>query len=156
MDKVKELKNVLDWFILANIQLVKYHKAMCKDPTQRPQFNKFLKTCDKARENLRNLKHEELLISLYNNLFSGKEAMFTLIPALIANKQTKYFDTDKGFKVFLEMEEQAKKEYAEKMEKQRKTAEEVEKAKKEGKDVEMVFENGELKPFIVDAKENWK
>lgn len=150
MDKRTEIIKVLNKTIDLCEELCKFNKILVNDKTKNPTFNKFLKNCDKARKYLLQIKHEDLLVSIYNNIFKGKESVFSIAPSLINHKQIKYFDTVKGHKEFVELEKQALEEEKVKFEEAQKQREEISKAKAEGKEIQFVYKNGKMQPVIVN------
>ena len=56
-----------------------FNKTLTDNAEYRKKLNKFKKMCVSAREYLPTIKHDELIISLYNNIVTGKEPIYSVI-----------------------------------------------------------------------------
>lgn len=149
MTKREHINAILSEIIQVSILLCDYNKSLTKDAEKRKKLNKYRKICLKASEQLYHFKHDEVVYSIYKNVVVGKEALFTMCPSLINHKASKYFDTDKGFKEFLKLEEQSAIEEKKAQEEILKKQKSIENAKKDGGKLDFVMKNGKLEPVIV-------
>lgn len=155
--KRKYLINIIRKVLETNIELMTYYKAMASDEKSKRVCSKSIKNSKTAIEKLGLVKHNEILVSLYNAIVAGKEVIFVSAGSLICSKQFDHWDkTEKGFKEFLALEEQNKKEFQAKVDEQQKQQEMIKKAKEEGKKVEMVYDpkTKTTKPMIIEEKES--
>lgn len=152
----ERLKALLISILQANEKIMVFHKTLTEDKKAIQVINKSIKQSRKAIEIISQVKHIEILNSLYNALVSGKENYFALFGSVILakNNVVKWDTTEKGFQEFLRLEAEAKakskKEYEEKLKQQ----EMIKKAKEEGKKIEYAYKDGKLQPLIVEDKPN--
>lgn len=152
----ERLKKVIISILSACENIMVFHKTLTNDKESLKIINKTIKRSRKATEIISQVKHIEILQSLYNTLVSGKENYFAVFGTLILAKNNvrRWDTTEKGFQEFVKLEAEAKarskKEYEEKLKQQ----EIVRKAKEEGKKVEYSYENGKIKPIIIEDKPN--
>lgn len=148
------LKNIFLDILRTNISIMEFQITLTDDPKDQKGLKRFVKETYKAMEIVTSITHYEILVSLYNTFLNGKETYFTTLCKTINNKNTivKWDRTEKGFKLFLKLESDAKAKSKEEYEKKLKEQEMIKKAKAEGKKVEMVFVDGKLQPRIVEEK----
>ena len=152
----QRLKNAIISVLQANESIMTFHKTLVSDEKSLKIINKSIKQSRKAMLIINQVKHIEILQSLYNALLSGKENYFALFGSVILAKNNviRWDTTEKGFNEFLKLEAEAKakskKEYEEKLKEQ----ELIKKAKEEGKKVEYAYVDGKMKPYIVEDKPN--
>ena len=157
IDVQKErLKTLFRALIDTNIAIMRFQLTLTSDKNDIKGLKKFIKDSEKAQEIVTNITHYEILVSLYNTFISGKETYFATLVKTINNKSTivKWDRTQKGFKLFLELENQAKAKSQEEYTKRLEQQEMIKKAKEQGKKVEMVYVDGKLQPRIVEEKSN--
>ena len=151
MTQREHLQNILISIIDSEIAILQFQKSIAKDQKDKSGLNKMINKGRKAKDVIRDLRHTEILISLYNTFVNGKESYFVMVERTINSKDTQKWDkTEKGFKEFVALEEQAKAKSKEEYEERMKQREMIINAKKQGKKVEMIFENGKLTPVIVE------
>lgn len=150
MTKKEHQIKIINKLIELNELLVDYNKTLTNDPQIRKTYNLYKKKCAKSKENLLNIKNEDVLDSVYKNLFYGKEPIYTLAIALLTSKKIKFYDSKKGHKVFLELEEDYKNKVIKEQKKVAENNKVVEEAKKNGKKVEFLVKDGKMQPVIVD------
>ena len=152
----RKLKTVFTDMLLTNIAIMEFQLTLTSDDKDIKGLKKFIKDSKKAIEIVTSITHYEILVSLYNTFLNGKETYFVTLCKTINNKATivKWDRTEKGFKLFLELENQAKAKSKEEYEKRLAEQETIRKAKEEGKKVEMVYVDGKLQPRIVEEKKN--
>lgn len=151
--KREYLVEIIRQVLITNISLMTYYKSLASDDNSRKVCSKSIRQTKKALEKLPLVKHIEILVSLYNAVIAGKESIFVLGGALICSKNFDYWDkTEKGFKEFLQLEEENRNKVVEKQKEEKEMKEAVEKAKAEGKKVEYVFnpETKKVEPKIVE------
>lgn len=157
IDVQKErLKTLFRSLIDTNIAIMRFQLTLTSDKNDIKGLKKFIKDSEKALEIVTNITHYEILVSLYNTFISGKETYFATLVKTINNKNTivKWDRTQKGFKLFQELENQAKAKSQEEYTKRLEQQEMIKKAKEQGKKVEMVYVDGKLQPRIVEEKSN--
>lgn len=148
-NKREYLVNIIKKVLETNIELMTYYKRYAVDEKSKKVCNKSIRQTKKSLERLPHIKHIEILQSLFNAIVSGKEVIFVSAGSLVGGKNVEMWDsTEKGFKEFMKLEEEAIKTAKEKAEEEQKDREIIEKAKAEGKQVEMVYMNGKVRPMI--------
>ena len=157
LDVQKErLKAVFVRFLDTEIAIMNFQLTLATEPEHIKGIKKVINTCNKAKRIIYGIVHYEILVSLYNAFINGKESFFVMLSSTIVSKnKVTYWDrTQKGFKEFVALEEQAKAQTQKELDERMKQQEMIKKAQEEGKKIEMVLENGKLKPIIVDNKTN--
>lgn len=150
-----QLKYILVSMLEVDLQIMKFQLTLAKDTNDKKGLKKFIQQIIKAQDVIYNIKHYEILVSLYNAFINGKETYFHTLCKVVNSKDTKRWDnTQKGFKEFLELENQAKAKSKEEYERRLKQQEMIKQAKEQGKKVEMVYIDGKLQPRIVEEKPN--
>lgn len=150
------LKHVFVRLLETEKAIMCFQLTLATEPEHIKGIKKIIKDCDKAIETINGIVHYEILVSLYNAFVNGKESFYVMLSSTInsKNKVTYWDRTKKGFQEFIALEEQAKaqtqKELDERLEQQKL----IQKAKEEGKKIEMIFQDGKLKPIIVDKPSN--
>ena len=151
-----KLKSLFHMMIATTKEILNFQLTLSNDIENTKGIKKLIKECEKAQEIVTNITHLEILVSLYNTFINGKETYFLTLSKMITNKNTiqKWDRTEKGFKLFLELENQAKPKTQEQYNKRLEQQEMIKKAKEQGKKVEMVYIDGKLQPRIVEEKSN--
>lgn len=151
MTQREHLQKIFIKLLESEIEILQFQKSISKSQKDKDGLRKMINHGRKAIKTICDLKHTEILVSLYNSFISQKETYFVMIEKTINSKKTKYWDTTKkGFQEFLKLELQAKAQSDKEIEERKKQQEIIAKAKADGKKIEMVFENGKLKPVIVE------
>lgn len=151
--KQKELlKKTFVKMLETNIEIMKFQMTLTDKEDDIKGLKKFVKQTEKAISIVQSVVHYEILVSLYNTFISQKETYFMTLCKTINNKETivKWDRTEKGFKLFLQLENEAKAKSKEEYEKKLAQQEMIKKAKEEGKKIEMVYVNGKLEPRVVE------
>lgn len=151
--KQKELlKKIFTRMLETNIEIMKFQMTLAKTSEELKGLKNFVKQSEKAIKIVQGVNHYEILVSLYNTFVNGKETYFMTLCKTINRKDTilKWDRTEKGFKLFLQLESEAKAKSKEEYEKKLAQKEMIKKAKEEGKKIEMVYVNGKLEPQIVE------
>jgi len=151
-----KLKSLFNMMIATTKEILNFQLTLSNDIENTKGIKKLIKECEKAQEIVTNITHLEILVSLYNTFINGKETYFVTLSKMITNKNTiqKWDRTEKGFKLFQELENQAKAKTQEEYNKRLEQQEMIKKAKEQGKKVEMVYVDGKLQPRIVEEKSN--
>lgn len=148
----EQLKKIFVDMLEVNKDIMRFQITLTEKEDEVRGLKKIVRETDKAIDLIKSVKHTEILISLYNSFINQKETYFLGLLKVITNKDTiaKWDRTEKGFKLFMELEAEAKakakKEYEDKVKEQ----EMIKKAREEGKKIEMVLIDGKLKPHIVE------
>ena len=152
----EHLKKIIMSSLAVSESLLLYHRTLTDDEKILLTIAKSLKNTRRAMKIIPTVKHIEILESLYNTLLGGKENYFVLFGTIITAKNNiiRWDSTERGFQEFLRLEEQAKVQYQKDCEERKKQQEILQKAKESGKKVEFAFEEGKLKPLIVEDKVN--
>lgn len=152
-EKQKELlKKVFVKMLETNIEIMRFQMTLAKTSEELKGLKRFVKETEKAIEIINSVNHNEILVSLYNTYINSKETYFMSLCKVINRKDTivKWDRTEKGFKLFQQLENEAKAKSKEEYEKKKAEQEMIAKAKAEGKHIEMVLENGKITPRIVE------
>lgn len=151
----KLLKDIFVDLLNANIHILEFQRTLTNDPKEKQGLKTIINKTHKAIDIVKEIKHYELLISLYNMYVNKKETYFISICGSISSKQLQKWDkSEKGFKEFLKLEQEAIDDYNKKQEESKKQADFIKKAKEEGKKVEMMYKDGKIQPVIVEEKPN--
>ena len=152
----QRLKSVFSSLLDVEISIMNFQLTLASEEEHIKGIKKVIKDSEKAKRIIYGIVHYEILVSLYNAFVNGKESFYVMLSSTInsKNKVTYWDRTKKGFQEFIALEEQAKaqtqKELDERLEQQKL----IQKAKEEGKKIEMIFQDGKLKPIIVDKPSN--
>lgn len=153
MNKREEQISAIMFMLQANISMMTYYRSQTKDEKSIAVCNKSIRESKKALKNINNIKHDEIIDSLFRTLFSNSVNLFVLPASLINGKQVKKWDTTKkGFEEFLYLEEEAKSIADQKAKERKEQLEAIKKAKEDGKKVDFVLENGKMKPVISEEE----
>lgn len=152
----QKLKRVFVSMLDSEIAIMDFQLTLATEDEHIKGIKKVIKDSEKAKNIIYGIVHYEILVSLYNTFVNGKESFYVMLSSTInsKNKVTYWDKTKKGFQEFVKLEQEAKaqcqKDYEERLEQQKI----IQKAKEEGKKIEMIFQDGKLKPIIVDDKAN--
>lgn len=152
-EKQKEmLKKIFVKMLETNIEIMRFQMTLTDKADEIKGLKHFVKESEKAIKLIQGVRHYEILVSLYNTYINGKETYFMSMCRIINRRDTivKWDRTEKGFKLFQQLESEAKAKSKEEMEKKKAEQEMIAKAKAEGKQIEMVLENGKITPRIVE------
>ena len=151
-----KLKAVFHMLLATEINIMDFQLTLIDDPKTKKSIKKVIKDSQKAQETVMKITHYEILASLYNAFVNNKETYYVMLSSTInAKNKVAYWDrTEKGFKEFLLLEQQAKAQTQKEIEERKQQQEMLQKAKEEGKKIEFAYENGKLKPIIVENKSN--
>jgi len=152
----QKLKAVFNALLDTNIAIMQFQMTLTSDKNDIKGLKSFIKDSWKAKEIINSVVHYEILVSLYNTFLNNKETYFMTLCKTVNNKKTiqKWDRTEKGFQMFLALENEAKAKSKEEYEKRVKQQEMIKQAKEQGKKIEMVLVDGKLQPRIVEEKSN--
>lgn len=155
--KREHLIAMLDALLEVNIQSMSYIKELASDEKSKEICLKSIEQSKLGKQKIREIKHIEILNSLYNHLIYGKEPYFASVGSTCSYERIDIWDkSKKGFQEFISLEQKGYEEAIKKQEEMKKNQEMVAKAKAEGKKVEMIYDNDtkEMRPVIVNEKPN--
>lgn len=152
----ERLKAVFNRLLDTEIAIMQFQLTLASEDEHIKGIKKVIKDSEKAKKIVTSITHYEILVSLYNAFVNGKESFYVMFSATInaKNKVTYWDRTKKGFQEFIALEEQAKAQSQKDFEERLKQQEIIKKAQEEGKKIEMVFQDGKLKPILVEEKSN--
>ena len=152
----EKLKAIFRMILATEISIMNFQLTLTDDEKTKKAIKKVIKDSRKAQETVTKITHYEILASLYNAFVNNKETYYVMLSSTInAKNKVAYWDrTEKGFKEFLLLEQQAKAQTQKELEERKEQQEMLQKAKAEGKKIEFAYENGKLKPIIVETKSN--
>lgn len=149
------LKTMLCSLLETTIAIMQFNLTLVKNVNDIKITKKVIQESKKAIEIIRNVKHNEILVDLYNSFIVNNMAFFVSATRVMSDtKKIKHWDTDKGFKDFIKAREIAFAKCDKELEEKKKEQEMVEKAKAEGKNVELMYKDGKIKHVIVEEKPN--
>jgi len=151
-----QLKEIFIKMLETNISVLEFQKTMTQKDNEKKGIDSWIKKSKQGISVIKNVKHYEILVSLYNTYMNGKEPYYILLCNSITSEDTikKWDKTEEDFKEFLKQEEEARKQCEEETKEKKENAEFIKKAKADGKKVEMMFKDGKLKPVLVEEKAN--
>lgn len=152
----ERLKAVFNRLLDTEIAIMQFQLTLASEDEHIKGIKKVIKDSEKAKKIVTSITHYEILVSLYNAFVNGKESFYVMFSATInaKNKVTYWDRTKKGFQEFIALEQQAKAQSQKDYEERLKQQEIIKKAQEEGKKIEMVFQDGKLKPIVVEEKSN--
>lgn len=154
IDTQKEcLKKIFVKMIATNIAIIEFQLTLTNKKEEIKGLKNIIKRSNRAIDIINDINHYEILVSLYNAFVNRKEPYFVSFVCTIDRKVINKWDkTEKGFKEFLEEEQQAVENDINNELEKRKTAKMIQQARAEGKKVEMMYVDGKIKPVIVNEK----
>ena len=151
----KRLKKALSSLIETTIAIMEFNLTLVKEEKDIKLTKQLIRDGKKAIETISSIKHNEILVDLYNSFIVGNMPFFVAATRTMSMpKKIKHWDTEKGFKDFLKAQEKAFAQCDKELEEKKKEREFVEKAKAEGKNVELMYHKGKIKPVVVEEKPN--
>ena len=149
------LKTMLCSLLETTIAIMQFNLTLVKNVNDIKITKKVIQESKKAIDIISNVKHNEILVDLYNSFIVNNMAFFVSATRVMSDtKKIKHWDTDKGFKDFIKARELAFAKCDKELEEKKKEQEMVEKAKAEGKNVELMYKDGKIKHVIVEEKPN--
>ena len=152
----ERLKNMLIKLVETNIAIMEFNLTLVSNKNDVNITKKLIKQGKTAIEIIKGVKHNEILVDLYNSFVVGNIPYFVAVTRTIAlpNKIKRWDNTEKGFKEFLKERETALAKCDKELEEKKKEQEYIEKAKAEGKNVELMYKDGKVRYVVVEEKAN--
>jgi len=152
----QKIKAIFNALLDTNIAIMQFQMTLTSDKNDIKGIKDLIRDSWKAKEIINSVVHYEILVSLYNTFLNNKETYFMTLCKTVNNKKTiqKWDRTEKGFQMFLTLENEAKAKSKEEYEKLVQQQEMIKQAKEQGKKIEMVLVDGKLQPRIVEEKSN--
>lgn len=151
----ERLKNTLINLLMTTNAIMEFNLTLMSQEKDIKITKKLIRDGKKAIETISGIKHNEILVDLYNSFIVGNMPFFVAATRTMSMpKKIKHWDTEKGFKDFLKAQEKAFAQCDKELEEKKKEHEFVEKAKAEGKNVELMYHKGKIKPVVVEEKPN--
>lgn len=148
-------ENAIIKLLETSIAISEFHKANALNDKNIAICDKHIRSCKKALRKVKEIKHEDIVNSLFKTLTANAMQLFIFAPQLINSKQVKIWDTTKkGYDEFLYLEEEARKINEEKEKQRLADKQAIEKAKAEGKKVDLIYKDGQMRPVITEEKNN--
>lgn len=151
----KRLKNMLIKLLETTNAILEFNLTLMSQEKDIKITKKLIQDGKKAITTIENVRHNEILVDLYNSFIVNNMAFFVSATRVMSSpNKIKRWDTEKGFKEFLKEREIAFAKCDKELEEKKKEQEMVEKAKAEGKNVELMYKDGKIKHVIVEEKPN--
>ena len=150
------LIEIIENYLKTSKSLLEYYKLVAETRKGKLTCTKSIKSIDQAITHLRQIKHIEILEYLYATFVGNNAIVYSVSGKVVNSPKLVEYDTEEGFKGFLEMLEEQKQQRIEQEKKRKESAEALEKAKAMGKKVEMVWDKDTktAKPMIVEEETN--
>lgn len=150
------LKDLFQMLLGSTKAILNFQLTLTNKQEEIKGIKKLMKQCEQAQNIIAGINHIEILISLYNSFIAQKESYYVMLSATINRKKliNRWDKTEKGFKEFVAMENEARAKSKQDFEERQKMQELMQQAKEQGKKVEMVYKDGKLQPTIVEDKPN--
>ena len=152
--KISNLKAIIHTMIATSKAIIEFQKDNDSDSTHKKTYEKLLRHCKSAERTLWETQHIEILASLYNSFVSGKEQYYIILTESIFKNVKKWDTTKQGFDEFKKLDDEARAKFNEEKNEREQQMDAIKKAREEGKKIDFVFENGKLKPVVVEEKPN--
>ena len=154
----QELTNLIIKALQLNIDNCLFMKNLYKgNKNSQKVFNKSILQSKKSLVLVKEIKHIEILRAVYGDIVGRSSGILMLCGTEICSKQLKIWDnSEKGFKEFLELQEENQKIMAQKLKEKQESAEIMKKAKEQGKKVEMLYDTvaKKVRPVVMEEKNN--
>lgn len=153
-NQINKIKDIVIAMLKVNIANLEFQKSVSDVKEHKKTFTKLINHSIKSMELVRNIKHEDILVNIYNSFVHGHEAFYIALSESVYKNVKRWDTTDKGYQEFKELEKEAIEKTDKEIAEKKKLAETIKKAKEEGKKIEYMFVDGHIKPVIVDDKLN--
>lgn len=152
---MEQIKNILINLLKTEISLMEYQRRISNSNKQKYVCNKAIRQARQAITVVKDIKHSEILVSLYNVFIKHNVALFVTAGAVIGSNQTLRWDnTEEGFKEFLELESAAIEQYKKEQEERNHDREIIKSAKEQGKKIEFVLIDKKLRPVVKENEQS--
>ncbi len=152
--QINKIKDIVLAMLKVNIANLEFQKGVSAVKEHKKTFNKLINHTIKSMELVRNIKHEDILVNIYNSFIHGHEAFYIALSESVYKNVKRWDTTAIGYQEFKKLEKEAIEKTDKETEEKKKIAETIKKAKEEGKKIEYMFVDGHIKPVIVDDKLN--
>ena len=160
MKDIERKINIMIKIMETGIEIATMRKNLTKDEKFKASCDKVIRQNKKAIRYLPSIKHEDIIVSLYNSFVTRTEvAVFGLLAPVVNHKNTHRWDnTEDGYKEFLALEEEAKKRMEEKRKENEEKMKKFADAKARGDKIEMMYNPNtkKLEPIITKKEEEEK
>lgn len=153
-NQINKIKDIVIAMLKVNIANLEFQKSVSDVKEHKKTFNKLINHSIKSMELVRNIKHEDILVNIYNSFIHGHEAFYIALSESVYKNVKRWDTTAIGYKEFKELEKEAIEKTDKETVEKKKLAETIKKAKEEGKKIEYMFVDGHIKPVIVDDELN--
>lgn len=150
--QINKVKDIIIAMLKVNIANLEFQMSVSDVKEHKRTFKKLINHTIKAMELVRNIKHNEIVSSIYNSFVHGHEAFYIALSESIYKNVKSWDTTEKGYKEFQELEKSAIEKSDEELREKQEMAETIKKAKAEGKKIEFLYKDGRIRPVIVDEK----
>ena len=107
MDKRFEMTKSMVNFLEGRVCALKIFKEQIKDIETKKAYEKEIRETQKAIENIKSIKHEQLLITIFN-AFVGRYSQFLSLLSTVINTNVEKFDkNEEDFAKFVEIRAKA-------------------------------------------------
>lgn len=154
MDKIKLIKKVIIKMLEVNTANLTLHKTFVEKQEEKDGLDHLIENTNHAIEVVKNVKHEDILVSIYNTFMAGKDTYFVMLSQNIVKNVEKWDMSEEGYQEFKKLDEEAREQFKKEQEEKKKQQEVIEQAKKEGKKIEYIYKDGKMIPSIVEPKKN--
>ena len=137
-----------------NISNLTLHKTFVEKQEEKDGLDRLIENTNHAIEVVKNVKHEDILVSIYNTFMAGKDTYFVMLSQNIVKNVEKWDMSEEGYQEFKKLDEEAREQFKKEQEEKKKQQEVIEQAKKEGKKIEYIYKDGKMIPSIVEPKKN--
>lgn len=154
--KREYLEKIVEHYLETAKSLMEYYQFSADTTDGKLVCAKSIKEIEEAINHLPKIKHVEILEYLYSTFLGNNVIAYSVSGKIVNSQKLRKYDTKNGFKEFLEMVEEQKKEQLERERKRKESVEALKKAKEMGKKVEMVYDpkTKQTKPMIIEEKDN--
>ena len=152
--QINKIKDIVIAMLKVNIANLEFQKSVSEVKEHKKTFTKLINHTIKSMELVRNIKHEDILVNIYNSFVHGHEAFYIALSESVYKNVKRWDTTAIGYKEFKELEKEAIEKTDKEIAEKKKLADTIKKAKAEGKKIEYMFVDGHIKPVIVDDKLN--
>lgn len=138
-----------------NIAIMEFNLTLMSNEKDIEITKKVIRMSKKAISIIKDVKHNEILVDLYNSFIAGNMPLFIAFVRTVTQSKIKRWDnTKKGFNEFLQARANAIAKSEEELKAKKEEQERIAKARAEGKNVELMYKDGKVKHVIVEEKPN--
>ena len=157
MKDIERKINIMIKIMETSIEIATMRKNLTKDEKLKANCDKVIRENKKAIRYLPSIKHQDIIVSLYNSFVTRAEvSFFCLLAPVVNHKNTHKWDgSEDGYKEFLALEEEAKEIAKQKAIENEEKKKKFEEAKARGDKIEMMYnpKTKKLEPIITKKEE---